>query len=93
MSTTRASFFVSVDEILRHRSTGLKWVDIASLLGVTPKTLRLWRINNNYEVDFILYNDVRLIGNNLTLLYIILIIIIIIVNNNYQVKLKLKMSI
>lgn len=57
MSTSRATFFVSVDEILRHRSTGLKWVDIASLLGVTPKTLRIWRDNNDYKVYYKLDND------------------------------------
>ena len=54
MAASRAVFFVSIDEVARHRSTGLKWVDIASILGVTPKTLRLWRINNNYEVSYIL---------------------------------------
>ena len=62
MSKSRASFFVSVDEILRHRSTGLKWIDIASLLGVTPKTLRVWRDNNDYKVDFKLNDEV--IGNS-----------------------------
>lgn len=44
------SFMVSVDVVKRHRNTGLKWVDVAKILNTTPKTLRIWRQNNDYKV-------------------------------------------
>ena len=45
------SFMVSVDVVKRHRNTGLKWVDVAKILNTTPKTLRIWRQNNDYKVN------------------------------------------
>jgi hypothetical protein len=38
--------FVVMDVVIRLRNTGLKWVDVANI----PKTLRIWRHNNNHKV-------------------------------------------
>jgi uncharacterized protein YjcR len=42
-------FVVSMDVVIRLRNTGLKWVDVANMLSITPKTLRIWRHDNNYD--------------------------------------------
>ena len=47
---------IDKDEIDILRRSGLKWVDISLLTGISKSSLLRWRESNNYEVPNVIYS-------------------------------------
>ena len=45
---------IEKDEIDVLRRSGLKWIDISNLLGISKSSLKRWRDDNNYNLYFVL---------------------------------------
>ena len=46
---------IDKDEIDILRRSGLRWINISQLLGISKSSLQRWRENNNYEVPSVVY--------------------------------------
>ena len=59
----RPQLEIDRDVIMTHRRAGLRWSDISRIIGISERSLRRWRVRNDFEVIILNAFNILIMNN------------------------------